>query len=120
MIGIWKPWNVKSLLVPYRDILNDLKFKLAWRANLPDLTRERYEREDGEGPTRRVIWVFVEANDAEVLWTMGWDSIGVFDMLASSMAAAGQGLEPLAVFTERLRGLVASPPATAPPCDMPE
>jgi hypothetical protein len=103
---------VKTPLVPYRDILTELKFEIAWCVTLPRLTRERYEREEvGEGDTRRVLWVFLEANEAEVLWTMGWDSTGVYDMLASSTAASRQGLDPLTAFTETLRGLVASLPA---------
>jgi hypothetical protein len=63
---------VKTPLAPYRDILTELKFEIAWSATLPHLTRERYEREEvGEGDTRGVLWVFLEANEAEVLWTMG-------------------------------------------------
>ena len=102
---------MKTPLVPYRDILTELKFEIAWYANLPHLTRERYEREEvGEGRTRGVLWVFLEANEAEVLWTMGWDSTSMYDMLASSTAAARQGLDPLTVFSEKLRGIVVSLP----------
>jgi hypothetical protein len=106
---------VKTPLVAYRDILTELKFEITWYANLPHLTREWYERKEvGEGRTRGVLWVFIEANEAEVLWTMGWDSTGAYDMLASSMAAARQGLDPLAAFTDKLRGLVSTP---SPPLD---
>jgi hypothetical protein len=113
---------VKTPLVPYRDILTELKFEIAWYANLPHLTRERYEREEvGEGRTRGgVLWVFLEANEAEVLWTMGWESTSLYDMLASSMAAARQGLDPLLAFTEKLQGLVASLPAPLDSGSMPE
>jgi hypothetical protein len=113
---------VKTPLVPYRDILTELKFEIAWYANLPHLTRERYEREEvGEGRTRGgVLWVFLEANEAEVLWTMGWESTSLYDMLASSMAAARQGLDPLTAFTEKLQGLVASLPAPLDSGSMPE
>jgi hypothetical protein len=112
---------VKTPLAPYRDILTGLKFEIAWYANLPHLTRERYEREEvGEGRTRGVLWVFLEANEAEVLWTMGRDSTSLYDMLASSMAAARQGLDPLTAFTEKLRGLVASLPAPLDSGSMPE
>ena len=80
---------MKTPLAPYRDILTELKFEIEWYANFPHLTRERYEREEvGEGRTRGVLWVFLEANEAEVLWTMGRDSTSLYDMLASSMAAA--------------------------------
>ena len=108
--------------MPYRDVLTELKFEIAWYANLPHLTRERYEREEvGEGRTRGgVLWVFLEANEAEVLWTMGWDSTSLYDMLASSMAAARQGLDPLLAFTEKLQGLVASLPAPLDSGSMPE
>ena len=112
---------MKTPLVPYRDILTELKFEIAWYANLPHLTRERYEREEaGEGRTRGGLWVFLEANEAEVLWTMGWESTSLYDMLASSMAAARQGLDPLTAFTEKLRGLVASLPAPLDSGSMPE
>lgn len=112
---------MKTPLVPYRDILTELKFEIAWCATLPHLTRERYEREEvGEGDTRGVLWVFLEANEAEVLWTMGWNSTSVYDMLASSTAAARQGLDPLTAFTETLRGLVASLPARLDSGSMPE
>ena len=113
---------MKTPLVPYRDVLTELKFEIAWYANLPHLTRERYEREEvGEGRTRGgVLWVFLEANEAEVLWTMGWDSTSLYDMLASSMAAARQGLDPLTAFTEKLQGLVASLPAPLDSGSMPE
>ncbi len=107
--------------MPYRDILTELKFEIVWYVNLPHLTRERYERDEvGEGHRRAALWVFLEANEAEVLWTMGWDSNSIYDMLASSTAAALQGFDPLTVFTEKLRGLVANP---LPPFDsgsMPE
>ncbi len=108
--------------MPYRDVLTELKFEIAWYANLPHLTRERYEREEvGEGRTRGgVLWVFLEANEAEVLWTMGWESTSLYDMLASSMAAARQGLDPLLAFTEKLQGLVASLPAPLDSGSMPE
>ena len=108
--------------MPYRDILTELKFEIAWYTNLPHLTRERYEREEvGEGRTRGgVLWVFLEANEAEVLWTMGWESTSLYDMLASSMAAARQGLDPLLAFTEKLQGLVASLPAPLDSGSMPE
>jgi len=111
---------VKTPLVPYRDILTELKFEIAWYANLPNLTRERHERGVGEGRTRGVFWVFLEATEAEVLWTMGWDSTSLYDMLASSMAAAHQGLDPLTAFTEKLRGLVASLPVPLDSGSMPE
>ena len=113
---------MKTPLVPYRDVLTELKFEIAWYANLPHLTRERYEREEvGEGRTRGgVLWVFLEANEAEVLWTMGWESTSLYDMLASSMAAARQGLDPLLAFTEKLQGLVASLPAPLDSGSMPE
>ena len=108
--------------MPYRDILTELKFEIAWYANLPHLTRERYEREEvGEGRTRGgVLWVFLEANETEVLWTMGWESTSLYDMLALSMAAARQGLDPLLAFTEKLQGLVASLPAPLDSGSMPE
>ena len=67
-----------------------------------------------------VLWVFLEANEAEVLWTMGWESTSLYDMLASSMAAARQGLDPLTAFTEKLQGLVASLPAPLDSGSMPE
>ena len=112
---------MKTPLAPYRDILTELKFEIAWYANLPHLTRERHEREEvGEGRMRGVLWVFLEATEAEVLWTMGWDSTSLYDMLASSMAAARQGLDPLTAFTEKLRGLVASLPAPLDSGSMPE
>jgi hypothetical protein len=112
---------VKTPLVPYRDILTELKFEIVWCVALPHLTRERYERHEvGEGHTRGVLWVFLGANEAEVLWTMGWDSTSMYDMLASSTAAALQGLDPLTVFTEKLRGLVASPLAPFDSGSMPE
>ena len=113
---------MKTPLVPYRDILTELKFEIAWYANLPHLTRERYEREEvSEGRTSGgVLWVFLEANEAEVLWTMGWESTSLYDMLASSMAAARQGLDPLTAFTEKLQGLVASLPAPLDSGSMPE
>jgi hypothetical protein len=44
----------------------------------------------------------------------------LYDMLASSMAAARQGLDPLTAFTEKLRGLVASLPAPLDSGSMPE
>ena len=64
--------------------------------------------------------MFLEANEAEVLWTMGWDSTSLYDMLASSMAAARQGLDPLTAFAEKLQGLVASLPAPLDSGSMPE
>jgi len=51
---------------------------------------------------------------------MGWDSTSLYDMLASSMAAARQGLDPLTAFTEKLQGLVASLPAPLDSGSMPE
>jgi len=51
---------------------------------------------------------------------MGWESTSLYDMLASSMAAARQGLDPLTAFTEKLQGLVASLPAPLDSGSMPE
>jgi hypothetical protein len=51
---------------------------------------------------------------------MGWESTSLYDMLASSMAAARQGLDPLLAFTEKLQGLVASLPAPLDSGSMPE
>jgi hypothetical protein len=59
---------VKTPLVPYRDILTELKFEIAWYANLPHLTRERYEREEaGEDRTRGASGFSLKRTKAEVL-----------------------------------------------------
>ena len=75
---------------------------------------ERYDRQDErefrEGSAKGIVWVFLEANEAEVSWTMGWDSLGVFDMLCSSTTALREGLDPLRTFNDRLHKLVNKPP----------
>jgi hypothetical protein len=107
--------EVATLLMPYQQILTELEFKLAWNANLPHVTRERYEREMGKGDARARIWIFLEGNDSEVSWTIGWDATSAYDMVASSTAQAYQELDPPMAFKEELlRLLVARPTAFSP------
>jgi hypothetical protein len=107
-------FDVTSVLAPYGRILTELNFKLVWTANLPHLRRERYEREDlGR---RLATWIFLEANDSEVLWTMGWNMTSAYDMVASSVPAACQGLKLLTAFNEKLKLLAAGPTALTSGC----
>jgi hypothetical protein len=54
--------------------------------------------------------------DARCTGRLGWDSTSLYDMLASSMAAARQGLDPLTAFTEKLRGPAYLRPSTPGLC----
>jgi hypothetical protein len=97
--------------VPYRDILTELKFEIVWCATLPHLTRERHEREEvGEGDTRGILRELqLRLLQGKPSWTMGRDSTSVYDMLASSTAAARQGLDPLTAFTGNTSGACRQP-----------